>query len=150
MIVYVQVVIAEPFTSESSDSDTTSTDDFSFTSTSTSPSESKSSSFSEESACFEDLFEVLDDSGVSFEDQYDTDPIFPGSSHYLPLHEPFALNTNTEQDRKGKRKASPLSFSPRVQHAQNTDIMFQCDECSMWHLLFLSVSYQLQSVLLYR
>ena len=81
------------------------------------------------------------------------DPKMQEDGHYLPFQEPFALNTTTEQDRpsqKGKRKASPLSFSPRVQHAQNTDIMFQCDECSMWHLLFLSVSYQLQSVLLYR
>ena len=67
------------------------------------------------------------------------DPQMQDDGHYLPFQEPFALNTNTEQDRpsqKGKRKASPLSFSPSVQHARNTDIMVQCDECSMWRLLF--------------
>ena len=67
------------------------------------------------------------------------DPQMQDDGHYLPFQEAFALNTTTEQDRpsqKGKRKASPLSFSPSVQHARNTDIMVQCDECSMWRLLF--------------
>ena len=50
----------------------------------------------------------------------------------------FTLNT-TEQDRpslKGKKAAKRLSFSPSVQHAWNTDTMVQCDECSMWRLVF--------------
>ena len=58
--------------------------------------------------------------------------------HYIPFAKAFTLNT-TEQDRpslKGKKTAKPLSFSPSVQHAWNTDTMVQCDECSMWRLVF--------------
>ena len=35
-----------------------------------------------------------------------------------------------------ERKQQSLSFSPSVQHARITDTMVQCDECSMWHLVF--------------
>ena len=56
--------------------------------------------------------------------------------HYIPFAKAFTLNT-TEQNRPSLRKAAkPLSFSSCVQHARNTDTMVQCDECSMWHLVF--------------
>ena len=67
------------------------------------------------------------------------DPQLQDDGHYLPFKEAFALDTTTEQDRpslKGKKKANPLSFSPSVQHALNTGTVIQCDECSMWRLLF--------------
>ena len=66
------------------------------------------------------------------------DPQMQDDGHYIPFVKAFTLNT-TEQDRpslKGKKTAKPLSFSPSVQHAQNTDTMVQCDECSMWRLVF--------------
>ena len=58
--------------------------------------------------------------------------------HYIPFAKAFTLNI-TEQDRpslKGKKTAKPLSFSPSVQHARNTDTTVQCDKCSMWRLVF--------------
>ena len=66
------------------------------------------------------------------------DPQMQDDGHYIPFAKAFTLNT-TEQDRpslKGKKTAKPLSFSPSVQHARNTDTMVQCDECSMWRLVF--------------
>ena len=66
------------------------------------------------------------------------DPLIQDDGHYMPFAKAFTLNT-TEQDRpslKGKKAAKPLSFSPSVQHARNTDTMVQCDECCMWRLVF--------------
>ena len=58
--------------------------------------------------------------------------------HYMPIAKAFPLNT-TEQYRpslKGMKSTKPLSFSPSVQHICNTDTLVQCDECSMWRLVF--------------
>ena len=83
------------------------------------------------------------------------DPIIQEDGHYLPFDQAFTRDT-TEQDRpslKGKTKAKPLSFSPSVQHINNTGTVIQCDECNMWRLIFskrkLSVAARntLQSVL---
>ena len=66
-------------------------------------------------------------------------PQIQDDGHYQPFQEAIALNTTTEQDQpsqKGKKKASPLSFSPSVQHTRNADTIVQCNECSMWRLLF--------------
>ena len=66
------------------------------------------------------------------------DPQMQGDGHYMPFAKVFPLET-TEQDRpsqKGKQSAKPLSFSPSAQHIRNTDTMVQCDECSMWRLVF--------------
>ena len=66
------------------------------------------------------------------------DPLMQDDGHYLPFEKAFTSNT-TEQDRpslRGKSLAKPLSFSPSVQHAKNTDTMVQCEECNMWRLVF--------------
>lgn len=66
------------------------------------------------------------------------DPIMQEDGHYLPFEKAFTRNT-TEKDRPsliGKSTAKPLSFSPSVQHAKNTDTMIQCEECDMWRLVF--------------
>ena len=33
-------------------------------------------------------------------------------------------------------KRKKLPFSPSVQHAKNTDIMLQCEDCDKWRLVF--------------
>ena len=66
------------------------------------------------------------------------DPLLQEDGHYLPFSQAFASGT-TEKDRpslKGKTPAEVLSFSPSVQHAKNTGIMMQCDECSSWRPVF--------------
>ena len=80
------------------------------------------------------------------------DPLMQEDGHYLPFDQVFTRDT-TEQDRpslKGKLKAKPLSFSPCVQHINNTGTVIQCEECNMWRLVFskrkLSVG-TLQSIL---
>lgn len=58
------------------------------------------------------------------------DPLMQEDGHYLPFDQVFTRDT-TEQDcpsLKGKLKAKPLSFSPSVQHINNTGTVIQCEE----------------------
>lgn len=67
------------------------------------------------------------------------DPIMGSDDHYLPFEQAFTLSTTSELFRpslKGNTLARPLSFSPSVQHANNTNTVVQCDECNMWRVVF--------------
>ena len=66
------------------------------------------------------------------------DPLIQEDGNYLPFEEAFSRVT-TKQDcplLKGKAKAKLLSFSPSVQHINNTGTVIQCEECSLWRLVF--------------
>ena len=68
------------------------------------------------------------------------DPMISPSEpdHYLPFDEAM-LKVTTEQDcpsLRSSKKKKVLSYSPSVQHVKNTNVMVQCEECSMWRLLF--------------
>ena len=67
------------------------------------------------------------------------DPIMGNDDHYLPFDKAYTTTLATEMYRpslRGKRVANPLSFSPSVQHALNTGITVQCEECDMWGVVF--------------
>ncbi len=67
------------------------------------------------------------------------DPIMGSDDHYLPFNSAYSTTLTTEIYRpslKGKNLAKPLPFSsPSVQHALNTNIDVQCDECDMWNCI---------------
>ncbi len=67
------------------------------------------------------------------------DPIINPSDteHYLPFSEAFGKETS-EKDCPSlvNHKKKVLSYSPSIQHAKNTNVMVQCEECLMWRLVF--------------
>ena len=66
------------------------------------------------------------------------DPVVEEDGHYSPFKD--VIGTETEENcpstqvRRGKQKTLP--FSASVQHVKNVNIMVQCAECLMWHLLY--------------
>ena len=46
------------------------------------------------------------------------------------------LATEMYRPLQGKRAAKPPSLSPSVQHALNTGITVQCEECDTWRVVF--------------
>jgi hypothetical protein len=71
----------------------------------------------------------------------------PGDDgHYLPFSEVFGLTTSEEHrpsfkkkkevQKKSNHQKNSLPFYGSVQHVKNSQLMVQCDECSMWRLIF--------------
>ena len=71
----------------------------------------------------------------------------PGDDgHYLPFNEVFGMTTSEEHrpsfkkkkevQRKSNHQKNSLPFYGSVQHVKNSQLMVQCDECSMWRLIF--------------
>lgn len=50
----------------------------------------------------------------------------------------FSLNIQNRPSLKARppNKRKKIGFSPSQQHAKNTDMMMQCDECNKWRLIF--------------
>ena len=67
------------------------------------------------------------------------DPIPGDDGHYKGFHTIFKTPT-TEEYRPSKSekrpKAKSLPFRASVQHVRNTEMMLQCEECSMWRLIY--------------
>ena len=58
--------------------------------------------------------------------------------HYKPLEEVIGKKT-TEDGRPSKKKARDIRkgpFVPSIQHAKNTNLMAQCEECLKWRLVY--------------
>ncbi|XP_066928996.1 uncharacterized protein [Clytia hemisphaerica] len=63
----------------------------------------------------------------------------PGEEHYKPLSEMYGkVTTDNRPSLKARppNKRKKIGFSPSQQHAKNTDMMMQCDECNKWRLIF--------------
>ena len=67
------------------------------------------------------------------------DPMPQADGHYKPFEDVYGTET-TEEFRpslsKKSAKSKKLPFSASVQHVRNVNLMLQCEECEMWHLLY--------------
>ena len=66
------------------------------------------------------------------------DPTLGENGHYKPFDEVFGKKT-TEESRPSKKKARDVRkgpFIPSIQHAKNTNLMVQCEECLKWRLVY--------------
>jgi len=63
------------------------------------------------------------------------DPIPQADGDYKTFEEVYGTTT-TKQFRPSLSKRSAKSFSASIQHVRNVDLMVQCEECEMWHLLY--------------
>ena len=66
------------------------------------------------------------------------DPTLGEDGHYKPLEEVIGKKT-TEDGRPSKKKARDIRkgpFVPSIQHAKNTNLMAQCEECLKWRLVY--------------
>ena len=57
--------------------------------------------------------------------------------HYLPFEDAMQKETS-EKDCPSlqRQKKKTIAYSPSTQHVKNVDVMVQCEDCSMWRLLF--------------
>ena len=78
------------------------------------------------------------------------DPIMGSDDHYLSFDKAYTTTLTSEMYHPslwGKTVAKPLSFSPSVQHALNTGITVQCEECGVWYSRRVNQRATLQSIL---
>ena len=66
-------------------------------------------------------------------------PVPSADGHYQPFIEAYNKPSSSEEHRpsasaKRPRKSVPIPTS--VQHAKNTNLMVQCEECAMWRLVY--------------
>ena len=67
------------------------------------------------------------------------DPMPASDGHYKPFSEVYGtLTTKTHHPSSTKPtgKAKILPFVASIQHVRNMSLMVQCEECTMWHLLY--------------
>ena len=66
------------------------------------------------------------------------DPVPGTDGHYLPFTEVFGINTNESHCSTLQKcvKKNSLLFIASVQHANNTGLVVQCEECEMWRLVY--------------
>lgn len=66
------------------------------------------------------------------------DPLPGEGDHYKAFDDVFKTVTTEEHRPSTKRskKGKSLPFRASVQHVKNTGMMLQCDECSMWRLIY--------------
>ena len=67
------------------------------------------------------------------------DPVPSGDGHYKSFDTLYGTTTSEEhrpslQTQSPRRKSLP--FVASVQHARNTNLMVQCEECNMWRLIY--------------
>ena len=67
------------------------------------------------------------------------DPVPQGDGHYKPFDTIY--NTVTSEEHRPSLQNHPvrqktLPFVASVQHAKNTNLMVQCEECEMWRLVY--------------
>lgn len=70
------------------------------------------------------------------------DPVPGEDGHYMTLDD--LLGTETDESHRPSLQKTPkrrktLPFAVSIQHVKNVDLMLQCDECSMWRLLYSQV-----------
>ena len=67
------------------------------------------------------------------------DPVPVEDEHYLPFEKMYSTPT-TEVHRpsssKRSKKVKNIPFVASNQHARNVNLMFQCEECGMWRLIY--------------
>ena len=67
------------------------------------------------------------------------DPVPGEDEHYLQFENIYGTST-TEVHRpsssKRSKKQKTLPFVACIQHARNVNLMFQCEECGMWRLIY--------------
>lgn len=65
-------------------------------------------------------------------------PMNGPNDHYVPLADAYGTSTmeNYRPSLIQQRKIKTLTYSPSEQHALNTGVLVQCDECDKWRLLF--------------
>ena len=57
--------------------------------------------------------------------------------HYIPFADVYGTYTSDKRPSLlQRRKMKTLTYSPSDQHAWNTGVLVQCDECDKWRLLF--------------
>ena len=66
-------------------------------------------------------------------------PVPSTDGHYQPFIEAYNKPSSSEEHRpsaftKRPRRSVPIPTS--VQHAKNTNLMVQCEECAMWRLVY--------------
>ena len=70
------------------------------------------------------------------------DPVPNDNGHYKSFSDVYGTKTSEEHRpsiQKKPAKQKTLPFSASVQHARNTNIMIQCEECEKWCLLYSKV-----------
>lgn len=66
------------------------------------------------------------------------DPTLQDNGHYKPFKDVLGMKT-TEDDRPSNKKSREVRkgpFVPSIQHAKNTNLMVQCEECLKWRLVY--------------
>ena len=67
------------------------------------------------------------------------DPMPGDDGHYKPFKDLLGTKTNETRRpslQKAPKRRKKLPFTASVQHVKNVNTMLQCDECSMWRLLY--------------
>ena len=67
------------------------------------------------------------------------DPIPNSDGHYKPFETVYGTMTEEEHRpslRKPTARSKTLPFVASVQHAKNTNMMIQCEECELWRLVY--------------
>ena len=67
------------------------------------------------------------------------EPIRKENGHYKGFNEVYGTLTEDSRPSLTARSSSnkkKMLYSPSIQHAKNTNLMVQCEECSKWRLIF--------------
>ena len=67
------------------------------------------------------------------------DPVPDSDGHYKPFDTVYGTNTSEEHCpslQKYPSQSKTLPFVASIQHAHNTNLMLQCQECDMWRLVY--------------
>jgi hypothetical protein len=71
--------------------------------------------------------------------KYLPDPMSGIEGHYKPFQDVYGTATSEESRpslQKRPSRAKTLPFVASIQHARNTNIMMQCEECEMWRIVY--------------
>ena len=68
------------------------------------------------------------------------EPVLGEDGHYLHFIDVYgtqeALEIAITQETTSKKRKTSLSFNVTQQHVKNVNLVIQCEECQLWHLLF--------------
>lgn len=65
------------------------------------------------------------------------DPILGEEAHFVPFESVYGTDT-TEKDRPSAQKSRDGGRKYTLKHVKNANLMLQCDDCSLWRLLYAS------------
>lgn len=74
-----------------------------------------------------------------FDIKFLPDPVPSGDGHYKPFGNLYGKEISKKHHpslQTPPSRAKTLPFVASVQHAHNTNLMVQCEECEMWHLIY--------------